>query len=201
MKAVPQSRERERERERERGEWSGRTRKLGYKYGARLNTRVGSLDRDEWSGFQNMSPDVYYMELRSFLHISTTYMLILHFAACLSYSQEVYRLTERIYPTFIHISQWVTSVLNIRALEVVANTSGVVNFVATMLSPVQNTPLSTEYHVHLLQYDSQWSSYLSFEKPKVKLITVELEPYLDGMKGGAEGRLCVYAHVLTLIYN
>ena len=116
-----------------------------------------------------MSPDVYYMELRSFLHISTTYMLILHFAACLCYSQEVYRLTERIYPTFIHISQRVRSILNIRALKVVANTWGVVNFVATVLAAVQNTPFSTEYHVHLLQYDSQWSNYLSFEKPIVKL--------------------------------
>ena len=69
-----------------------------------------------------MSLDVYYMELRSFLHISATCTSILHFAACLCYSQEVYRLTERIYPTFIHISQWVTSILNIRALKVVANT-------------------------------------------------------------------------------
>ena len=189
MKAVPQNRER--------SEWSGRTRKLGNKYAARLNSRVCSLDRDEWSGFWNMSPDVYYMELRSVLHISTTYMLILHFAACLCYSQEVYGLTERIYPTFIHISQWVTSILNIRALKVVANTWGVVNFVATM----QNTPFSTEFRLHLLRYNSQWSSYLSFEKPIVKLISVELKPCLDRMKGGVRGRLCVYADVLTLIYN
>lgn len=87
------------------------------KHAARLNTRACSLDRDEWSGFWNMSPDVYYMEVRSFLHIQATYMLILHFAACLCYSQEVYRLMERIYPTFIHISQWVTSILNIQALK------------------------------------------------------------------------------------
>jgi hypothetical protein len=131
MKAVPQSVER--------SEWSGRTRKLGNKYASRLNTRVCSFDRDEWSGSWNMSPDVYYMELRSFLHISVTYTLILHFAACLCYSQEVYRLTGRIYPTFIHISQWVTSIVNIRALMVVASSWGVVNFVPKMCRSLLST--------------------------------------------------------------
>jgi len=89
--------------------------------------------------------------------------------------------------------------LNIRARKVVANTWGVVNFVATMLSVVQNTPFSTEYNVHLLEYDSQWSSYLSLEKPVVKLFTVELKPCLDRTTCGARGRLCVYANVFNLL--
>jgi hypothetical protein len=148
---------------RKRSEWSGRMRQLGHKYAVRLNTERAL--RTETNGVASRTCLQTYIIWN--LDRSCTFPQRIRWSYTLLPASLTAKRCAGLRKGFTRPSSIYHNGLrlyfNIRVLKVVANTWGAVNFVAIMVSLVQNTPFSTKYHVHWLQCGCQWYGYLSPE--------------------------------------